>query len=176
MRDQQVFRHFPPVSTHITASAPYSPWRLMIRIRVLGCAHILIHQWQRARASMKLQPSTTNRRSLVQRACARTDANTRHRRGVYGGMVGWCGGRQMARLLRASEWRRRTSAQKKICSCAHCASDTVLRFLINVPCLSQSHQTCPPTSISARRRRRRVQILQKLSWSTASLTATPLWQ
>ena len=63
------------------------------------------------------------------------------------------------------------------CSRAHCASTvevvlrgraSVLRFLISVPCLSQSHRMAPPTSISARRRRRRVQILQELSWSTAS--------
>ena len=44
-----------------------------------------------------------------------------------GGMSGGVG-RQMARLLvlQASEWRRRTSAQEKTCSCAHCASDSVL--------------------------------------------------
>eukprot|EP00966_Prymnesium_polylepis_P300540 6945495-Prymnesium_polylepis.1 len=60
----------------------------------------------------------------------------------------------LALPLRASEWRRRASAQGKSCSCDHCASGSVLGFSINVPCLSQSHRTCPPTSISARRRRR----------------------
>ena len=31
---------------------------------------------------------------------------------------------------------------------SHCASDSVLRFSIHFPCLSQSHRTCPPTTIS----------------------------
>ena len=66
-------------------------------------------------------------------------------------------------------------SQELRCSRAHCASTVVLRFSISVPFLSQSHQTSPPTSISARRRRRRVQILQELSWSTASKGARVCW-
>jgi len=45
-------------------------------------------------------------------------------------------------------------SQELRCSRAHCAPEDVLRFSITVPRLSQSHRTCPPTSISARRRRR----------------------
>ena len=61
------------------------------------------------------------------------------------------------------------------CSCAHCAGSDVLRFSISVPCLSQSHRMSPPTSISARRCRRRVQILQDMSWSTAPKGARVCW-
>ena len=49
----------------------------------------------------------------------------------------------LVRRLTWSEWRRRASAQEKSCSRAHFASCSVLRFSINVPCLSQSAPNVP---------------------------------
>ena len=69
----------------------------------------------------------------------------------------------MATHLLVAHFAAGPRSQELRCSRAHCASTVVLRFSISVPFLSQSHRMSPPTSISARRRRRRIQILQELS-------------
>ena len=63
--------------------------------------------------------------------------------------------RKMQDQLSVAHFVAGPRSQELRCSRAHCASGGVLRFLISVPCLSQSHRTSPLTSISARRRRRR---------------------
>ena len=125
---------------------------------------------------VNVQESCGRPRDLSVTACHRT-APRRPRRRPSAGKVGVTGdARYLSKEhLSVAHFVAGPRSQELRCSGAHCACRVVLRFLISVPCLSQSYRMSPPTSISARRRCRRVEILQELSWSTASKGARVCW-